>query len=832
MAYNISKFYRNILGLDLRVSDLLRDQGSATEAINVTYRQTGALSKRQGSQLRTTKNTVGDAGLIKFNNVELGTGTITEELLSINANLNTYTTQTYTLIYSGSNVADYTFALDKATGNFIFSLYDDNNLVFSRDCGNGHGASDTTVAQIKTEVDAEASFSMTITDAGSTPMAFTPIVISQNIAASPGTTGNYYTWTTVDTPGTYANPFSAHYAIIENVDFEIASSAQLLDALYIANGYDALHKYDGNRVYKAGLPEPTIPTDAIGSGGSLTYSAGEDYLWKYTFEHTDAKQNVLESVGSSTTSHTTAGGGESRSITMTNLTASSGYGVAEAKANGSGSPQTSVGGATALIVDSGHDLKVGDQVYIDDTAGGSVVKREVTATTATTITVDGAADMTVADNAVISQTKITLWRTKADGAIYYLVKEFINDTSASTTVYDDGIADASIVIDKIEPIKVPALPPKCRYIDVWRGQLVMTGNKESVNTVYYSDFDGESFPVDQSFVTESRLGGGNSGIKSLDNTLFIFKPRSIITCTGDLGTDQFQVDALSDDGVGCVANATIKEIEGVLWFLGKRGIYTVNRMGHVKKSEKIEPKMEALFTEKRAVGHYLIEKDLYMVALPFFTTDASSDKYINNSSSFIMVYDLYRQAWYEWNTLNFIGGIVEYNSEIYMSGASQDPATFLSATYLTKLLEDTTEEGYSDQGDAISFSYKTHWESLGEPSIYKKFLRIKVHSLDGTIGDFNTDKFSLAVTTEHDYSQNTQSSFTLDFSGGALGWGSSAWGTFPWGEGRLTQLTSKLSSKKAKALRTVFANSSRKENILISGYELEVAATYDLQIKD
>jgi len=115
----------------------------------------------------------------------------------------------------------------------------------------------------------------------------------------------------------------------------------------------------------------------------------------------------------------------------------------------------------------------------------------------------------------------------------------------------------------------------------------MTGNKDSVNTVYYSDFDGESFPADQSFITESRLGGGNSGVKSLDNTLFIFKPRSVITCTGDLGTDQFQTDGLADDGVGCVANATIKEIDGVLWFLGKQGIYTVNRAGQIKMIDKI-----------------------------------------------------------------------------------------------------------------------------------------------------------------------------------------------------------------------------------------------------
>ena len=40
MAYTIGKYYRNMLGLDLRVSDLLRDQNAATDATNIMYRQT------------------------------------------------------------------------------------------------------------------------------------------------------------------------------------------------------------------------------------------------------------------------------------------------------------------------------------------------------------------------------------------------------------------------------------------------------------------------------------------------------------------------------------------------------------------------------------------------------------------------------------------------------------------------------------------------------------------------------------------------------------------------------------------------------------------------
>lgn len=817
MANTISKYYNNILGLDLRVSDLTRNSNAATGATNVLLRQTGALTKRNGFQINTEIGT-GGAGLIKYNNVDLGTGTITEELLSIDDSLYQYTQQTFTITYTGSNTAYYDLYLDPDTAIFKFDMYDNNANVLALDLGTGEEASPVTISNLKTNVDAVSDFSMAITDAGSTPAAYSKIVRSKNLD-SIGVDNYYYTWELIPSPGTYTTPFTAHWATRQNADFEIASHAQLLDVLYIANGYDALHKYDGNRIYKAGLPKPTTPTEGVGAGSALT--AG-NYSWKYTYEHTDAKQNILTSKDSSTVSFTSAGS-DSRTITMTHLTAASGYGTAEATCDSTNASTLTISVAT------GHDLLAGDEVYINDSISGEVVKRSVVSVTATTVVVDSLVGVTSGDT--ISQTKLTLWRTKSGGAIYYLVKEFVNDATTATVAYDDVNADSAILIDKIDSIKIPELPPSCRYIDVWRGQLVMTGDRENVNTVYYSDFDGESFPTDQSFITEARLGGGNSGIKSLDNTLFVFKPRSIITCTGDLGTDQFQIDGMADDGVGCVANATIKELEGRVWFLGKLGIYSVNREGPKKESEVIEPKFPGSYSAKRAIAHYWIEKDLYMIHLPIFTLDGSSNKYME-TTSFILVYDLYRQAWYEWNTINFTGGIAEYNGNIYTSGFAIDPSDSLSKQYTYKLLDTGSSDDYADHVTGISFNYKTHWEALGEPSIFKKFLRIKVHSLDGTINDFESDKFQLAIDTEHDYRPVTEASLSLDFSGGIEGWGITPWGHFNWGESRLEQLMSKLSSKKAKSLRVIFSNSEIHQNILISGYELEIAAPYDIQLKE
>ena len=137
-----------------------------------------------------------------------------------------------------------------------------------------------------------------------------------------------------------------------------------------------------------------------------------------------------------------------------------------------------------------------------------------------------------------------------------------------------------------------------------------------------------------------------------------------------------------------------------------------------------------------------------------------------------------------------------------------------------------------DHDGAISFTYKSHWEALGEPSVYKKANRIKVLSLDGTIDDFETDSFSIDVKTEHNYQAVTVSSLTLDLGGGALGWGNSGWGNFPWGEGRLVEDKSKLASAKVRSIRTVFENSNVQENVLISGYEIEFATPFDPALKE
>ena len=818
------KAFQNLKGLDLRSSDLLRESGAATQILNADLRQTGALNKRKGHQI--LNEAAGGFGTTKFNNVALTTGVITEELLSVDDNLEKMADATFNITYTGSNSAYYDVYLNEDDGNFYFDVYDNNARVLNQSLGTGLEISPTSVATLITNINAVSNFTCTGSTSTSTPAAYIPVQLNISIATGGGTDVGFKYWTTVDTPSGYSTPFSTHYAARNDADFENASFASVNDVLLITNGYDELHKYDGNRVYRAGMKAGTLTTaeDAAGT----TFPQNDVYSYKIVYEYTDAKENLIYGEASPAVTETIAAVSADVDLTIQNVQNSTGFNTDQAVVSGN---QV---GVTTITVDSGNPLKVNDYVYIIDRTGTDVVRRKVTAVTDTTVAIEGAA-INVNDNDIISCIKISVYRTaQGPGISFYLLTELPNDTQNATSPYKDAIADGTLTnnITFVDPVKPRSLPPKGRYIDVWRGQAIITGIRDDVNNVYYSDIDSaEYFPADNTFLVQGQAGGKTSGVRSLDNTLYIFKDNNIFGITGDLGTDNFVVDNVSREGVGCSAHATIEEINGEIWFLSSFGVYSISTQGIREKSAGIKPKFQVghPFRFKLATAFHWVDNDKYILCMPSVST-ASGNVY-SNASTEIYVHDTHWGSWFQWDTAEPIGGMAEVDGRIYFIGRELDAQSNVEL-YLKRIHDDGLASDYADHATAISFSYKSHWETLGEPSIYKKFLRIKMHSLDASLNDFETDQFVVTVQTEHNYEPNTVSSLSLDFSGGAAGWGNGPWGNFPWGETRLPSLKSKLASRKAKSLRVIFTNSTLKENILISGYELEVAAPFALEIKD
>jgi hypothetical protein len=822
----LKKIFQSFKGLDLRTSDLLRSEDAATSLLNMNYRQTGAMTKRKGYKWATDDGT-GGYGLTTFANTNLTTGVVTEEVISVDDNLQKLQPYSFTITYSGAANSNtyYKVFFNTTTSTYQFLLYDTAVLVLTHDMGIGSEGGFDTISDLTTAINAISDFACPAADGGTTTQsAYIPVTERTDI----NTTAQivFEVFTQVATPSGATNPFALHYAERTSTAFENATFAQMNEVLYISTGFDPLMKYDGNRVYNAGLPQPVALT-AEDNGAGTAFAAGEIHSYLAVYEYKDAKENSITGIETARLTDTMTGT-KDRDVTITYCTDTE-FNLDQCVVDGAQSTLNNI------LVDTGHPLQVGDYVYIDDAVSGEVVSRKITALPdATHITVDGA-NVTVGDNDIISTVRISLYRTEDHQStptaptLYYLVKEFVNDATGSTNVFTDAVADTTITANAqwVERIKPHGIPPVARYMDEWRGQLILSGVPTSVSTVFYSDIDNpEYFPAaDNSFILDRKI----TGLKALDNVLYIFKKHSIDGVTGDLAISSFQVDRLSREGVGCAAHNTIQEVEGSLFFLSDRGVYSINNEGLVHVGSAIDPKfaINNSFSFTQATAYVWQADKKYLIHMP---TIASGVDVATTATSETYAYDYFRKSWLEWDSFNLMGGMTEKNGDIYKM--SRDTDADLSGQ-LHKILQASHKYDYIDHSTSITWHYKSPWFTEGEASVWKKYLRCKLHSYDTTINDFESDSFTVGLKTEHDYNNARQwTSLTYDFSGGALGWGLGPWGEFPWGDIRLPQLKKKLASKKVRSLRVILENDVIYENVLISGLEFEIATPYKPEMKE
>ena len=817
MASILEKIFQSFKGLDLRTSDILRSNDAATSLENMTYRQTGAMTKRKGYQWATLSGQAG-YGTTTYNNVNLTTGVVTEEIVSVDDSLNKLTPYSFTITYTGTANSNtyYTLFLDTDTSTFKFKLYDDTTLVLDHDLGLGNEGSPVTISDLTTLINAETNFSCPAADGGLTsPAAFIPV----NKRANINTTAQVV-FEVLEIVDGVSTPFSTFFAQKTNASMENATFAELSDILYIATGHDDLMKYDGSRCYRAGMKQHADLTLADASGGTA-FGIGEVHSYLAVYEYIDAKQNTVIGMPSNIGTHTQIAN-KDLDITVTYLTDTD-FNLSQCVVNGAQA------GVNSILVNSSAAMKVGDFVYVNDGVSGEVVSRKITAVADSThITIDGAA-VNVGNTDTISTVRISLYRTEDHQStptaptLLYLTKEFVNDSSGSTYVYTDALSDVTLTGNAqwVDPIKAHGLPPKCRYIDEWRGQLIMSGDLANVTTVYYGDIESPEYfpPFDQSFIVDRKV----TGLKALDNALYVFKKHSVDGVTGDFASDTFQVDKLSREGVGCAAHNTIQEVQGKLFFLSDRGVYSINNEGLEHIGSPIEPKfaINNPFAFQQASAYVWQADKKYCLFMPAIT---SGNEYATEATSETYVYDYFRSAWLEWSNFNLMGGMAEKNGNMYVCARSSSSN---NVGQLYKILQNSDQYDYADHSAAISFSYKSPWFTLGEPSVWKKFLRCKIHSYDTTINDFENDSFTIRLQTEHDYNNARQwTDIVYDFSGGALGWGLGPWGEFPWGDIRIPQLKKKMASKKVRSLRTILTNNTVYENVLVSGLEFQVATSY------
>lgn len=824
--YKTVKNFTNFGGLDLESSDILRVSGKATVATNADVRITGALNKRKGYQAKT--RSYGGYGSHMYADIDVTTGALTEKMVVLDSNLYVKSTENLKITYSGSDQAYFSVYL--SDGDFYLDLYDNHVLVMHQSLGTGvEESSPYTMNALVTAINLISNYAASVTGIDTEPAAFLEVQEYTNLTIGTAYDVPYDVYTIASCP--VASPLTTTQSYRADTDFENASFAQLDNVLYVSTGYDELYKYDGQTFYRAGMPTGIIPTSALGASTGITDT---NINYKITYQQTDNKGNIIEGILSPASTPDLNPTTQDIDVTVTNIEDTTGFNTNMAVVAGLQS------GVHNITVDDGsggsHNMVVGDKAYFYDGVSAGYVTRNIISVSSTSITVDGLA-VNVADNANISNNlRINIWRNTAGGSTYYLIAEIPNASNASTQIYNDTTPTASLGAEYVEPIKPHGLPVKGKYITTFRSQLVIAGKSDDVNSGYYSDIDGpEYFPAgDNSFSVETSSGDKISGICPFKEILFIFKDNSIHALTGDLGTDQFRVD-LTSQSVGCSAHHSIKEVQNAVYFLYDNGVYAVNSAAN--EPENISTAIQRKFKDphnnfnfKKALAVNWINNNKYVLFMP----EESYTKSLEwaNTDSRVYAFDYLRGAWFEWNNINASGGLTVIDKKVFFVEKRFDSVADNTVFYTYRIHEQGTTQDYSDHSEPITFLYKTHWEHLGEPSVFKKFLRIKVHALDSSLNDFESDNFILSVETENDFLDSTLTNITLNFKGGAGGWGEFEWGSASWGDTRLYGYKHKLFNSKCKSMRVVFKNSEECKNILISGYELEAVAPYQVDIKE
>ena len=829
----LAKSYINHFGLDLKSSDIVRDPQFASGMKNAEYKKNGNISKREGYRCRA--GDVGGSGLHSYVSIDRVTAKETEVLIAVDDNLHRLVENTVLIQYTGAQASvAFNLFFDKTLGVYKITIVEGTVTVLDYSLGTGiDEVTPVSLADVKATIEGiSVDYSVTITGDSTATAAFLDFARDKNLSTDDLTLVGR-SWSQIPSPITLL-PGNVTYQ--GDDDYYLTTAVQLNNNLYLSNGYDEMIKYDGQNAYRAGMPKPTAaPLIALGGAGLLNPTDPAGYRYSYLYTQIDANLNEVAGIMSDETAGISPVN-QTVDITVDNINSTSGFNT------NAGIVAGAQVGVNTITVDDGaggnHTFVVGDTAYFFDGVGGNYVEREILSVTATTITIDGAA-VDVIDNAVISNNlRISIYRNLDGGVFQFLVAEIPNNPFVTTQVYNDNIVDASLGIQYILPLFFHNLPPKGRFISAYNNQMYSAGSLEQPSTVSWSAVEGPEYwePNLYSLRMQSINGDKITGIKQSNEVMTVFERRAMHVISGDIPNNNVRVDTITRD-IGCVSHNSIQEVRGSLYFLSDRGVWkSTSGQLPVQVSKNIEPEFdkdplldsnqEPVY--KRAIALNDREKEQYILYIPSESTNGGGI-YANNFST-IFVEDYYRGAWLSWTNMNMAGGAAIFNDVAYFSEKRANSNAGFSP--ISNFLFGKNSRGdnwdYQDNLVPVDFEYSTAWYYFGEPSIFKKFIRLKTFASEET----SNNSFVINTDIEKNFIDGfVTASFVTDFTGNGGGYGISPYGDSPYGDLFFPSRKCKIGPIKATSIRFVMKNNNPCENVDILGWELEVAMPYRQEIK-
>lgn len=853
--------YQNFFGIDLKTNDLEFQDEFATVANNVNFTASGTLEKRKGYFTHGTQGA--KFGIFTYNRVN-SSGVEVPEVLGVSNTIQKLNKVSLQVTYSGSaDIVLMTLRFFPDTGVYRCVLVEQFSTVLDYSLGVGDtDPGPISITNLAAAINAVTGFSATISGDGSVPASFLDPVDSEDLTGASVTTyARYWSSLNVSAQTGKAGPLQGSETNKNQDNFENVTSVQLQNCIYFSNGYDPVLKYDGQNVYRAGLPpasdgsDGTYSISVLGTAGPAT--PPKVYVWRQQFLQIDANGNYVEAntvYSSEYSNFLEPTGGTPATVTVANIQAGSGFNTNCAIVAGAQSIAAGAGNKT-ITVDNGsggaHTMKAGDTAFFNDTVLGNVTYPVVSVASGTITVNSSGAAVNVADNAVISNNlRIKILRNQntnvsaappyTSPTLWFEVVEIANNSFAATQNYSDVTPDASLFTQFIEPATDRSPPRPGKYISSFLNLMVTAGNLQSPNEVSFSDFSGpEYFPlVSNQFTVGNTQGDIITGIHPSSETFLIFQRKGIHAVTGDIPNQSFRVDNITQD-IGCVAHATIEDVRGKIFFLSEAGprIMAGNSLpmglgaaGGSQFNSRVDPifnKKERTSTSvlkvKRAVSRNDTTGEKYILFIP--AEGSSGGNSYSNSNSIALVYDYTRDSWVRWTNVDFTGGITKIDDDMLFVTRKETGVSGVISYYVGKMHNSDQFFDYQDHTGPIDFAWRSKWEFMGNAAVLKNFQRIRIYSVEAIDSDV-----TIGIETERNFiADDILSTCSVTFEGS--GYGLSEYGTAPYGDPANPDRKHKLSNGRVYSLRVGLVNDQEQTNVAITGYELEVSLPYQPAFK-
>ena len=670
------------------------------------------------------------------------------------------------------------------------------------------------------------------------PAAVIPLTDIITLGNGSETVFKFKYWVPVNS--TVTQSFQGLASRVNQDDFQNAVFESYAETTYIASAFDHIRKYDGQTVYRAGMPRGGTPEATVNPIAGVLNGT---FYYAISYEQLDFTGRIVEGQLSEI-SESVSPANEQVSLVIPTIIEGSGFNTDSAIIS---SDQVNV---STISVNAVNTIKVGDNAYFLNSSGDEVT-REVIEATANSITIDGNAVSVSSGQAISNNLKINIYRREDLTGIFQLIKTIPNDAKNPTLTFVDNIATP--IRDYINPTfsddREPNLPPKTAYIKMYNNVMIFSGDPVNDDFVWFSEPENVEY-VDTAF-NNFIVPSNNDDVTGLGvagGSLVVFKEQSIYTAVGDVVNADFSVDSVSPgSNIGCISHHTIKSVGELLYFLHTNGVYSMSENSLYPTDEFGKPvpisfaiddffRKEPLRADskrvfKRATAINYVKDSQYLLFIPSEDPPElfSGNKYANKNSS-TLCYDYFGKNWFYWSNWNAAGGFFSLNDDLYFQNRSK----ISSGDFYSNLYRQNRNYRIIDFVDHVSpirVTIKSSWEDLNSPRVRKKFIRaiLLFDDLDRILQD---PEFSLCFRTFLNWSYknaHTQAEITTAQNANAFNTTVFDWVGFDGYEDNFITVSLRQGTV-AKSIQISLQMKKLNAEFNLQGFQLEVANDYNLTV--